>query len=387
MKTTVCLMNVGLGGNKGAEAMLSSMVQQLHRRFPGIRLRIERPAREPDGIYRERVTAWSNQGLEIDWMDFDPMGRLCCPWKNYRDSKGAKVVPDAVIDLGGLNFQDASLRGSFRTVIRHAPFLARRVPLFFFTQDMGPMDHVVTRFCARVVLGRCRLVFTRSRRTHDLLAGGVPSSDLPLAGPFDDSTFVLEPEHGLASPEAPASIVIGPSRVIERMEPEAYQAALRGILRILEGRYPVTLMAHTFGDGRQRDDADLCRDLKREFPWCELHDANRPVEELKAIIGQARFVISSRFHMLVAALGQGVPVIALGWNPKYASLLESFSIPYANLGLGMDNMPGEVLALLDKLDTSVIRTNLSIKADEARVGAMRGYDRLEMELSGLFRGL
>jgi len=47
---------------------------------------------------------------------------------------------------------------------------------------------------------------------------------------------------------------------------------------------------------------------------------------LKAIIGQSKLVISSRYHGLINALYQSVPVIATGWSHKYEALLNEYDL-------------------------------------------------------------
>ena len=49
-------------------------------------------------------------------------------------------------------------------------------------------------------------------------------------------------------------------------------------------------------------------------------------EVVKAILGQLDLLVASRFHSLVFALSQGVPVIALGWSHKYYELLLPFGM-------------------------------------------------------------
>ena len=44
----------------------------------------------------------------------------------------------------------------------------------------------------------------------------------------------------------------------------------------------------------------------------------------KAIVGKCAVVLGSRYHSLVAALSQSVPVIATSWAPKYKGLLEDY---------------------------------------------------------------
>jgi colanic acid/amylovoran biosynthesis protein len=45
-------------------------------------------------------------------------------------------------------------------------------------------------------------------------------------------------------------------------------------------------------------------------------------------------VVSSRFHGLVAALANGVPVLSVGWADKYRSLLEGFGVVDAAVDVG-----------------------------------------------------
>ena len=61
-------------------------------------------------------------------------------------------------------------------------------------------------------------------------------------------------------------------------------------------------------------------------------------EELRAWIGQCRFLVSSRFHAMVFALSEQVPVMLIGWSHKYQEVMEQFGLEefaadYVNLEL------------------------------------------------------
>ena len=60
---------------------------------------------------------------------------------------------------------------------------------------------------------------------------------------------------------------------------------------------------------------DIIDQIKTDDPW-----------ELKNILSECYFVVGSRFHGLVAAISNGVPVIAIGWSHKYAELLSEFKM-------------------------------------------------------------
>ena len=49
-------------------------------------------------------------------------------------------------------------------------------------------------------------------------------------------------------------------------------------------------------------------------------------QALKREISNYQFVVGSRYHGLVAALSQNIPVISLGWSHKYAELMKSYNI-------------------------------------------------------------
>jgi polysaccharide pyruvyl transferase WcaK-like protein len=51
--------------------------------------------------------------------------------------------------------------------------------------------------------------------------------------------------------------------------------------------------------------------------------------ELKAIIGQSQLVISARFHAVVSAISQSVPVIVNSWSHKYQALLADYHLEHA----------------------------------------------------------
>jgi polysaccharide pyruvyl transferase WcaK-like protein len=94
----------------------------------------------------------------------------------------------------------------------------------------------------------------------------------------------------------------------------------------------------------------VLHEADRDAPFVErLRDALGPnprvVTEsdplvLKGILGAATLVVSSRYHALISAMSQGVPVVATGWSHKYATLLEDFGIPEQLIDVLAD--PGEL---------------------------------------------
>jgi colanic acid/amylovoran biosynthesis protein len=91
------------------------------------------------------------------------------------------------------------------------------------------------------------------------------------------------------------------------------------------------------------------------------------------LIATAVIVAGSRFHALLAALSQGVPVIAAGWSHKYLGLLDAYGSADALLELPAS--PEAVRACLDRAlgptrDTAVAALRTCAAQQRAQVEIM-----------------
>jgi colanic acid/amylovoran biosynthesis protein len=89
---------------------------------------------------------------------------------------------------------------------------------------------------------------------------------------------------------------------------------------------------------------------------------------LKRYLGTALFVVGSRFHALVSALSQGVPVLAVGWSHKYEALLSDYQ--QTERLLRVDASPVDIRNRLDALAASAAAADdladLQSAADEQK---------------------
>jgi colanic acid/amylovoran biosynthesis protein len=116
--------------------------------------------------------------------------------------------------------------------------------------------------------------------------------------------------------------IVPNSQVFERSDPEdlyaLYEAALNELLS--EDR-TVYIFRHS------EEDADICRKISKKFEGEEnviLLDDDLNAIELERIISQLDFLIASRYHSIIHAYKNSVPVIAIGWAVKYRELLNEF---------------------------------------------------------------
>jgi polysaccharide pyruvyl transferase WcaK-like protein len=102
--------------------------------------------------------------------------------------------------------------------------------------------------------------------------------------------------------------------------------------------------------------------LKTKIPVIDISD---PVI-IKGIIGQSRYVMSSRYHGCVSALTQGVKTLATGWSHKYEALFDDFGCSDNLMPVDEDKV--QWIQRLEKLhnDDQHLNGLISAKADYQR---------------------
>jgi colanic acid/amylovoran biosynthesis protein len=255
---------------------------------------------------------------------------------------------DAVLDASGFRYTDDDRHGarSARELERNARRWRRSGKLVvLLPQALGPFRTPAVREPFMRALESVDLVYARDARSEAHLRELAPGDDRIRRAP--DFTIALA---GTCPPDLASLVGGGPfaclvpnDRMLERTTPEVaegYVAFLRSCAHEVAalGLRPVLVLHET----------------DRDAPFVErLGDALGPdprvVTErdpllLKGILGSAAIVVSSRYHALVSAMSQGVPVVATGWSHKYESLLDDFGTPGQLVDVLAD--PGELRARL-----------------------------------------
>lgn len=192
-----------------------------------------------------------------------------------------------------------------------------RCPVVMLPQSWGEFTAPAQQKVAKGIMSRAKLVFAREPEGADNLEQA--TGHRPKVVP--DITFGVH----VTPDETPRDVVIVPNFQVEKRQGAAYVDTLVAAARDLAkaGRQ-ITLLNH---EGPK--DKDICMRIQTQLAdlgiTAELSDpATGP--QAKAIIGAARFVITSRYHGLIAALSQGVACYPLGWSYKYTAAMRLFYI-------------------------------------------------------------
>jgi len=326
----ILIANAHPGGNLGAEAMLSVLVNHL-KSWPEVIDRYD--------IWFETISSSSaysrfveRHGVPANFFRFKPR-RFGDPYDIEARSG------DVLIDIGGIAYPDVAGIGNLRNFRRHRYFASRGTKAIFFTQDFGPTDRVVTRLLAKAAIGGADAVFARSERSKAYLSAIVPS--VPILGPYPDCTIALEPAPMPSNSLGGSYFVVVPSAIMWNKYGERYLEFILELIHSVPDCLDVLLLVHNFTPNGGTSDSAVCDLIAGRLSGVrkvEIYRQNASPNELKGVLMRATAVITSRYHALVGALSSGTPAFALGWNHKYTEFLKLYGV--RDWSLDLLNLPG-----------------------------------------------
>ena len=246
---------------------------------------------------------------------------------NLREVRDSLKKNDLLISGGGSLLQDTtSLKSLLYYLLVARMALHYKVPLMFYAQGMGPFHRPISRFLVKRVANRAAAITVRDEPSAELLRKiGVTrpievTADPAFAlNPADDKTVNnLWLKEGMPITSRP---IIG--------------VALRGWGTDREAQ--ASLYARLIEQIEEQTDAVVCmvpmqvpEDVK--FSELVLSKTNCPAdfalirnsyppETLLGVIKQMSMVVAMRLHTLIFAARAAVPLYALSYDPKVASLM------------------------------------------------------------------
>jgi polysaccharide pyruvyl transferase WcaK-like protein len=300
---------------------------------------------------------------------------------------------DVVADLSGISFtDDRPLSGLVINALWLAPAVATGTPYIKVSQAMGPFHRNTVRWLARFFLGRAHGIVARGETTQRHVLELLPMARVPV---LPDVAFAMPPAPDeevwaalatLGLEAGAAYCVVGPSGVVDELmgsgaTPEAYTRLMARVadeIAALSGM-PILLLPHSRSTARNpSDDLTACeavlRQAQRRNQLIVVRD-RVPAPLLKGIVGHSTVAIGSRFHFIVAALGSGVPALAVGWSHKYHEMMamlgqEAYALGHENAD--EQSVVARVRALWE--NRASIRTRLVAALPEIRRAAARNAD-------------
>jgi len=398
MEKTVGIIGGSISGNKGSEAMVTSVINALQKRMVGLRFIIFSP-------YIKFDRAFAHKYPEAELVDAGPVALALkmfpCALLEYilrplripvsslfRNTKLLKKC-DVLIDVAGISFSDSREIYLPFNVLTILPKLMLGGDVVKVSQACGPFRHRLNRILARWLLPKCRYLAARGSSTVENLRT-IGLQDVPKC---PDVAFLLDESGDMSSPSASVAdylkfgttsrrlVGICPSSVV-------YRSCLSGkidyigvnaefVSYLVEQGYRVLLLPHSIRPHTNKlrnNDLPVVKMIMQKAgqpPQVKMIAEELNSVELRKIIGKCDFFIASRFHSMISALAMGVPIMVCGWGHKYFEILDmfglrSYAFDYRRLSLQQMKNIFEQLVENEQEIRYAIESNLPVVMDRAR---------------------
>ena len=239
----------------------------------------------------------------------------------------------------------------------------KKVPVVLAPQTIGPFDHKISRFVAKVMMNSCKHIFTRDALSYRLCCEmgqqckTTEVIDVALALPYEKIELVHDKFNlginisGLLYNDI--SNRFGLSIDYKKFIHELIEFAISKDIQ-------VHLISHVLiPDGEGEDDYAACAAVHKRFPDTILVEKYELPIDIKGYIAGLDFFVGARMHATIAAISSGVPVVPIAYSRKVNGLYKALHYPYYIDA--KDNSTTEESALLDIIND--IKNISLMKAD------------------------
>lgn len=350
MKKIIAITGGSISGNKGAEAMTTTVIRSLRKEFPDAEFVLFTPYKKADTALLDKyeiVTLADSSPVALvikhlplsllEWLFKQPFSKLSA------DTKLLKKA-DILIDVAGISFSDGREIYLPFNVLTIWPKLLLRGKVAKVSQALGPFQNRINRTLAKWLIPKCCYLAARGEETVENL------KSIGLTG-FDhcpDITFALSNtaemdviDERLATylnfGDTDKKIVgISPSSVVykasKKLNIDYIKINADFINYLLQQNYRVLFIPHSI---RPATDKLKNNDLPIINKIVKLADSNKNISivadelssiQLRKLIGQCDLFIASRFHSMISSLSMAVPTAVCGWGHKYFETLDLFGL-------------------------------------------------------------
>jgi len=346
----IAVVGATLSGNKGAAAMLHSVLDNLPAELGEVHFRVLSVYPDEDRQLNSAPNIEIVSARPISLILAVPLAALCAGLERLRLSStflrrqgviAALHSCDLLVDLEGISFCDGRTVELFYNISCVLPALILGKKVVKYSQAMGPFESRLNRWSARALLPRMALNIARGQRTlrnlEELgLTNIVLGADAAFAMREGMTVETIQALHSLNHFGDRKIVGISASTVAEkycRKKGIDYCQVLADFVdRATLHGYGVWLISHAVREskkGGRTNDLDTCQTIYHRLSdqhHCELLTQDYSPTTLRAIIGNCDYFLASRFHAMVSSLVKGVPTLVVGWSHKYLEVLEMFDL-------------------------------------------------------------
>ena len=356
--------------------------QTRQRGLPILPVLLANPRRATSGKDRQIVdTGWSLRKMQLQaiadffqavlllafprsrWLARRLMGPERVKTYDYMRSCDALVIKG-----GGWMYAYPGLRWAYFIWFGLAQLLLamrRGVDVIILPNSFGPFETRWSRFLARRVLKRCKLVTAREPESLEAMERLLPGK----AKLFPDMAFGLESADAdwakaeLIRQDVPlgekpcVGVTMRPWRFPRAKDPTAmyrkYIQAFAALLEHLQAKgFTPILFAHVIGPHAHEDDRIALRDVLEAAggkAGAVLVDGDYDCRQIKAMYGLMDYMVCTRFHSAIFSIAQNVPCMTMSYQGYKATGIMN-EIGLGDLVLPIDAVDAaKIIGMFDKL--------------------------------------
>ena len=233
---------------------------------------------------------------------------------------------DGFIDISGFAFGDR-----WGTILTNALAARLRVldkmhkPSILLPQMFGPFTTPEMETAFRNVMRRVSRIYARDPISHSYIHSiDRYDSDVRMAPDITIFTDPLQPDF---LPTEPYACVVPNARMHDKLDPGVRNQYVPLLARVVEHLRSKGIAPYIVVHAAGNEDLEVARQLMA-ISNCEESQivTEDDPRKLKGFIAEARLLVGSRFHAIVAALSSCIPAISIGWAHKYDALMEDFGV-------------------------------------------------------------
>ena len=383
-------------GNRGAEAMLLTTIEQIHKRFPTANIHVLSYAPTEDRAWlaahplsRVFIHDATPKQIALQWCPGAAFAKVVGKSPSLPAAHGQNIQTllnvDALFDLAGVAFIDGREKFLPFNVLTVAPFMIHGVPVYKMSQAIGPITSVPNKVCAKMILPFCKRVVARGKTTLEHLSAFGLDKNVKHA---PDVSFLLRPPSAPTTPDSRTfDVGIMPSSVVARKRPDYEDLIVSLTNTLIERGLRVSLIAHSWKEGTDKpfnNDLPLIKKIASRLTKGEVAILGPGLDArgLKQVVSDHKTIITSRFHGMIAALDTETPPIVLGWSHKYREVLERFGLGHCALPTNSTSAEALAQKTLEVLnDAESLSTNLKRDLPEIRQEAQSQFDDILAEIA------
>jgi len=367
-KPTIAIIGGTVWGNRGAEAMLVTVIGRIRQDFPDAHFNIfsyylkkDRTLVSDPHIHfydGSPLSLVANHFLGVIVLKALSFLRIKPKHSRFLKTANALAQSDVLLDIGGITFSDGREKFLPFNILTIWPTMLVGTPVIKLAQAVGPFDHTLNRILAKYFLSRCAHVFLRGKNSTQHISRLNLPSDKTSSAP--DIAFLYDPRYSLSNENAQKAysivgqirreqefgkqiIVIAPSILVDKKLRKKGLDYTDLLLSALGDRNPEKFFfvfmpnATREGSPKQHNNDILMIDkimqrlkgsnLPEAFQnTCAYIDFDINTQAIRQVISHADLLITSRYHAMISGLALSVPTIVIGWSHKYQETMASFGL-------------------------------------------------------------